>query len=283
MTSTEVSLTSGTLALAPGQTEFTEAQVAVLKTIGVAGASPADLQAFAHICSRLQLDPFARQIYFLERRTKNQQQQWVSKWTPQVGIDGFRLVGRRVAEAAGETLAPGAVEWCDDQGQWTDVWLAPKPPAAARVTIVRGGIPWTGTVIWTEYVPTKDGKPTGQWAVKPAHMLAKCAEALAYRKAFPQDLSGVYAPEEMAQSEQPVKVTATRSTEAVDKALGIIDAPADQQPEIAPVDVDPMDQLIAGATTQAELEDVWALIANHPEKDRLADAIRARGAALGLA
>jgi len=43
----------------------------------------------------------------------------------------------------------------------------------------------------------KEGQPTSFWKTKPALMLAKCAEMLALRKCFPQELSGLYSSEEI--------------------------------------------------------------------------------------
>lgn len=186
------------LTIAADQTGFTPTQVATLRQIGVEDASEGDLSVFFHQVVRTGLDPFARQIYMLGRRTRVNGQ-WVTRQTIQTGIDGFRLIARRSTDRAGGSMGFQSTEWCDQGGRWRDVWLSTAPPAAARVVVLRDGQPYPGLALWHEYAATKaDGSLTSMWASKPALMLAKCAEALALRRAFPQDLAGLYTADEMA-------------------------------------------------------------------------------------
>ena len=195
--------TGSALAIRADQAEFTPAQKSALQQLGVSGASEGDLQVFFHQSQRTGLDPFARQIYMIGRNQWNPvTRQSEVKQTIQTGIDGFRLIARRASDAAREPFGYEDTLWCGPDGRWVDVWLSPDAPAAAKVTVLRAGQRFPAIALYAEYAGlTKDGKPTKMWAEKGSLMLAKCAEALALRKAFPQDLSGLYTADEMARAD----------------------------------------------------------------------------------
>lgn len=178
-----------------------KAQIDLIKRNICPGASDDELKLFIQICERTGLDPFARQIYTIQRNAKNPQTgQWEQKHTAQISIDGARLIAERSGKYEGQTPC----YWCGDDAQWADVWLFEKPPAAAKVGVYKSGAreaTWA-VALWREYKATdKNGNLTKMWAQFPALMLAKCAEALALRKAFPAELSGLYTREEMEQSD----------------------------------------------------------------------------------
>lgn len=224
MTITRPETGATALALTDDQASFTETQRAALVHIGVDGAGEGDLEVFFHVCKRSGLDPFARQIYMIGRNVRElgPDGNWhtVVKQTIQTGIDGFRLIGRRAADRSHHAVAVEACEWAHEDGSWRPVWRAVwGVPVAARVTIRRDGEPFTATALFDEYAQTKrDGGLTQMWAQRPAGQIAKCAEALAWRMAFPQDLSGIYADEEMGQADNPERVAAVQ-TRSIDEDL----------------------------------------------------------------
>jgi phage recombination protein Bet len=171
-------------------TLWTPEQTQLISTTIAPGCSNDELRLFAYACQRTGLDPFSKQIYAIKRG---------GKMTIQAGIDGLRSIAERTGQLDGsETL------WCGDDGVWTDVWLGSKPPAAAKTTIWRKGAghPFTGVARFVDY-----NAGQGLWTKMGATMIAKCSEALALRKAFPADLSGVYSTDEMDQAVEPVTVT----------------------------------------------------------------------------
>ncbi len=178
--------------------DFSPEQVELIKSQIAPEATDSELQLFLYQCKRTGLDPMARQIYCIHRKTGN-----TKKMSVQTSIDGFRVVAERTGLYGGQS-AP--------------IWEEGKDGYPTKCTIsvykFKGGVRYEAAVavaFFREYVQLKDewvgGQRTGNkiigdmWAKMPHTMLAKVAEALALRKAFPQDLSGLYTTDEMAQSE----------------------------------------------------------------------------------
>lgn len=177
------------LAIRREQADWTPEQgTALLEMFNLSQAPLPVIRSYFHICQTTGLDPFKRQIHLIERG---------GKWTPQTAIDGFRIIRDRSGVFDG-----GEISWCGDDGVWLDVWLDEKPPSAARYALYRTDhrLPDVATALWSAYVQTKsNGQVTHMWAKMSAHMLAKVAEALAIRMAFPDDTGGLYTDDEMAQ------------------------------------------------------------------------------------
>jgi phage recombination protein Bet len=141
-------------------------------------ATPAELQLYLYDCQRHGVHPLDKLLHFTKRS---------NKYTPITSIDLLR-------SRAADTGELGGIDDPRYQGE------PGTPSFAASVTVYRfvqgQRCPFTATARWTEYKPDQDH----MWRKMPHLMLGKCAEALALRKAFPRQLAGLYAKEEMDQA-----------------------------------------------------------------------------------
>ena len=181
---------------APPSLTFTREQIDLIKQTVAKGATDAELQLFLYTSKRTGLDPLTRQIHAIKRWDSAAGKETMAI---QTGIDGYRLVANRTGQHAGTT---------DVLYDREDA----EHPNWAKVTVqrwVNGQVAeFPATARWKEYAAyKKDGRPMALWAKMPYLMLGKCAEALALRKAFPQELAGIYTFEEM-EPETKIEVAA---------------------------------------------------------------------------
>ncbi len=165
----------------------------LLKDTICKGITNDEAALFHYSCKKWGLDPFARQIYPVKRWNSSLKRE---SMTIQTGIDGYRLIADRTGKyAPGKkpefiydkegclVCADSFVKKQTQDGTWHEV---------------------CASAYYSEYVVRlKDGKPNSMWATRERTMLAKCAETLALRKAFPAELSGLLTDEEMGQADNP--------------------------------------------------------------------------------
>ncbi len=258
MTTAAMTVANSAELSSPG--DFGEEHKRIVRDAFAPTATPAEFDVLWAGARSRHLDPVRKQIHFVKRWDNMRN---ADVWSSQVSIDGFRAI----AEDTGKYDGQDEPEFdCDDEGR----------VLVARVRVFRKDMSRAsvGVAYWEEFVQTKKGgEPLHMWAKMPRHMLAKCAEALALRKAFPEQLAGLYAPEEMGHD---LKADAYRrkpltAAEMVDKARGAVSVEAAEA------------VLIASPKWPKVRAHAWMrLIELAPDEDAIA-AIRARYRADDLA
>jgi phage recombination protein Bet len=185
---------------------FTGEQIEIIKNSVAKGVSDQELAYFLEVCRSTGLNPLHRQIYAIMRS---------GKMTIQTGIDGYRLLAHRSRRHVGT----------DDAVYDTESAPHPNKATVTVYKFVAGQrCAYTATARWKEYAQESNN----MWTKFPYLMLAKCAESLALRKAFPAETSGIYTDDEMMQADRvdnsvPAQIAApvtvveeTPPTQAVD-------------------------------------------------------------------
>lgn len=186
--SQELTKTNGSLQYNLGQDEI---KTLVQSGIIPQGTPEGTIKMFARFCGESNLSPFKKQVHLVKRG---------EKFTIQTGIDGYRAIANRTG------LYAGSDDYLFDEGigEYEMIKNARKNPTTAKAVVYRlvGGVrcPFSATAGWKEYSQSYNGKLGNMWEKMPFLMLGKCAEALALRKAFPEELGGLYTDEEMAQA-----------------------------------------------------------------------------------
>lgn len=172
--------------------------VSTLKATLCKNLSDEDFAIFLHVCKSTGLDPFIRQIYAVARVDGKTGK---AVMTIQTGIDGLRLIAERTGK-----YSPGkeSTYTYDDKGNIfsSTAYVMKMTPDGTWHEVA-------AKAYWKEYVQTFRDKNTGQnkpsnfWEKMPHLMLAKCAESLALKKAFPAEMCNMLTDDEMGQADNP--------------------------------------------------------------------------------
>ncbi len=243
------------LAVTTDKLSFTQEQEELIRNTIAPTATQTELALFLYQAKRTGLDPLNRQIYFVKRG---------EKVTIQTSIDGLRTIAERGGSYAGN----------DDAIYDSEDAKHPNKATVSVYRIIQGQrVPFTSSARWSEYAPYYNGKLGAMWEKMPYLMLAKCAEALALRKAFPQDLSGLYTTDEMNQAEEG-HVQELNPKEMREKIDTLSPVSEEKQEEVVKVH-----QEVINAPSE-EVQPIEATVpdtrASNIEKSRLVALIRAK-------
>lgn len=194
-----------------GMMTFSQEQNELIKKQLCKNINDDELHLFAAVCKKTGLDPFMKQIYAVKRG---------DQMTIQTSIDGYRLIAERTGR-----YAPGR--------ESTFVYKQDRLfSATSYVKKQTKDGTWHEISVSAHFDEYKPNYKSQFWDTKPHVMLAKCAESLALRKAFPNELSGLYTAEEMDQAQNTtVKPPMIVSEEQAQELQALLDKCASETQE----------------------------------------------------
>ncbi len=206
-------------------TEYNGAQLALIHRTVAKDTNPDEFNLFMRVARLKGLDPFTKQISAIVFSKNNAQKRQMSII---VTIDGMRSIAARSKRYRPDEDEPTYTYDEALKGPLNPLGIV-KATVKIYVADHLGGAwrPVTGVAYWDEFAPVEaewsegeDGKrrPNGKeklggmWPRMGRVMIAKCAEAQALRKAFPEDLTGLYEGAELDRS-AVIDLTATEVIE----------------------------------------------------------------------
>jgi phage recombination protein Bet len=201
-----------------------ESQLDLIASTVAPGLNRDEFHLFLHVCRVRHLDPLQRQVHAVKRRTWNKTLNdgkggYEEKMTIQTGIDGYRAIANRT----GLYMPSDREAKIEDPGKETlraTVYVKKFHPISGQ---------WhefSATAYYREFVQTyKSGDKqvaNSMWEKMPLNQLTKCAEALALRKGWPEELGQIYSDEEMqhADSVQILPPEASPKQDKTQRDLG---------------------------------------------------------------
>lgn len=197
---------------AGGALEFNDEQRKIIRDSYANGASDTEFAVLMEVAKSRRLNPLLRQIFFVKRWDSEKR---CEVWASQVSIDGMRAIAERTGLYDGQ-----------DEPQFENGKNGELLCCRVRVYRKDWSRPSVGVAYFTEFAQTKrDGGLTHMWGNKPHVMLAKCAEAQAIRRAFPEDTSDLYIEEEIRGRESDGERSARIAEAVVERAAELPPAP----------------------------------------------------------
>lgn len=166
------------------------------------GAKHESIAMVVNYCKAKRLDPLMKPVHIIPMKVKekiNGRDEWIERDVLMPGIGTYRIDASRSGQYAGMDEPEFGDDVIENLGGKTLTY--PKWCKIKVKKIINGNVfEFVAKEFWKENYKSKsysDPQPNNMWATRPYGQLAKCAEAQALRKAFPDSVGQLPTFEEM--------------------------------------------------------------------------------------